>query len=567
MLKYIFLLLTFATCVSQQIYEPQILVLGPNSTKYEKSFTKEIKEYNAEIQKSLNVSEQQNFLKSAEFEELEENFKIMTKSEIEFSENLDFFKYVSATSAKYLTYRFYEKFPKLLVKLKDVKSKGTIPDLKAQSEKEKLQYVLNYPSIEFYETHKIKYAKIHFQLYDSASNSLIIDKTYIGDWNNPGFEFSCDDKTITCTVNNALSKGLSDVISTIASNSPTLKLEKLLQQDRFDILIEKYFDKSFDKNLLSQIITVNDNDINLERAYQALYNDDKTKMVAFFMEKVEKQNFKTFKDSKKDKNVQIISDKGIQDEGFFDDIPSTYAYIVKAVKHSGKWYYEKSNVTYFNASNLLEGQQNFFNNLQKWNFFNESSTEYNSSFWDTNLFAKVQDLKLDPQWKNYGESIWKTKEINNRPYIGLHEIVARQMQNQNEEENKKISKLKRQEFLKIYDQLKLEKPEIYRHINEHSLIFPSDQSVVINPVLITDKNGIKTIHYFIMVADASTVYEWTYFSPQTADDDLFGNSVVEKIGSLTDWNFSADNLNDKEFWNKYILQKSGNGYKYLKKVK
>ena len=57
MLKYIFLLLCFATCVSQQIYEPQILVLAPNSTKYETSFTKEIKEYNLEIQKSLNVSE------------------------------------------------------------------------------------------------------------------------------------------------------------------------------------------------------------------------------------------------------------------------------------------------------------------------------------------------------------------------------------------------------------------------------------------------------------------------------------------------------------------------------
>lgn len=563
----ILFLLTFRTTFGQVAYEPQILILAPNETKYEKAFDKELASYNNEIKKKLNISEQEQGLNSDDFKKRPKNIQIITKSEIEFSKNLDFFKQASFISEQYLAYRFFEKFPNLLIKLKDDKSNGTAEELKIQSDKEKLQYVLNLSSIELYIEKKNRYAKISIQLYDNVSNSILLDKAYIGDWRNPGFEFSCEDKTINCTLNNALSQALGEVVYTIASNSPTLKREKKLQQERFDVLMKSKFNQYFEKQEVKNIISPVDSNVNIDIAYQALFSYDKSKFVAFFLEQVSEQDFKTLKDNKKDKNVNIISSKDIKDDGFLDDIPKTYAYIVKGVKYKDKWYYEKSNVTYFEAKTLNDGQQFFFNNLQKWNFFKENSTEFNPDFWETELFKKVPDLTKDPDWKKYGESIWKTDEINNRSYVGLYDIVANRMQEAIEKDNLEFDKNKKELFTKFYENLKSKDSKTYNKISEHSLIYPTDKSVVINPTLITSKEGVKTIHYFVILDNQNNIYEWTYFEPKVVIDNLYGSQVVDQISSLTDWNFSVDNLNDSEFWNKYVLLKSETKYKYLTEIR
>lgn len=563
----ILFILTFTSTFGQIAYEPQILILAPNETKYEKAFDKEVASYNNEIKKKLNISEQEQGLNSDDFKKRPENIQIITKSEIEFSKNLDFFKQASFISEQYLAYRFFEKFPNLLIKLKDDKSNGTLEELKTQSDKEKLQYVLNLSSIELFIEKKNRYAKISVQLYDNISNSILLDKAYIGDWRNPGFEFSCEDKTINCTLNNALSQALGEVIYTIASNSPTLKREKQLQQERFDVLMKSQFNQYFDKQQVKNIISPVDSNINIDITYQALFSNNKSKFVAFFLEQVSPQDFKTLKDNKKDKNVNIISSKDIKDDGFLDDIPKTYAYIVKGVKYEDKWYYEKSNVTYFEAKTLNDGQQNFFNNLQKWNFFKENSTEFNPDFWETELFKKVPDLKKDPDWGKYGESIWKTDEINNRPYIGLYYIVANKMQEAIEKDNLEFDKKEKELFTKFYENLKSKDSKTYNKISEHSLIYPTDKSVVINPALITSKEGIKTIHYFVILDNQNNIFEWNYFAPKVVIDNLFGSQVVDQINSLTDWNFSVDNLNDSEFWNKYVLLKTEAKYKYLTEIR
>lgn len=566
-LKILLFLLTITTTFAQTVYEPQILILSPNLTKYEKTFDKEVTKYNKEIKGKINSSEQEIALNSPDFKKQPENILIITKSEIEFSKNLDFFKQACFISEQFLAYRFFEKFPNLLIKLKDEKSIGSLDDLEKQSEKEKLQYVLNFASIELYKENKINYAKITVQLYDNVSNSILLDKQYIGDWNNPGFEFSCEDKTINCTINNALSQALGEVIYTIASNSPTLKREKQLQQERFDFLIKSQFNQFFDKQQIKNIISATDNNINIEIAYQALFSNDKSKFVAFFLEQVSAQDFKTLKANKKDKNVNIISNKDIKDDGFLDDIPKTYAYIVKGVKYEDKWYYEKSNVTYFETKTLNNGQQNFFNNLQKWNFFKENSTEFNPDFWETELFKKVPDLKKDPDWEKYGESMWKTDEINNRAYIGLYDIVANRMQEAVENDNLEFDKKNKELFTKFYENLKSKDSKMYNKISEHSLIYPTDKSVVINPTLITNKEGVKTIHYFVILDNLNNIFEWNYFEPKVVIDNLYGSQVVDQISTLTDWNFSVDNLNDMEFWNKYVLLKTESKYKYLTEIR
>lgn len=552
-------ILTFA----QEKLEPTILILSPNETKYEKSFKKEVIEYNNSIVKNNNTSETESYLKSEDFLSQPENIREMIKSEMEFAKNIDFFKNASSISEQFLAYRFFEKFPNLLIILKDQKSDGSLNNLKTISENEKFQYVLNFSKIELYKKDDVSYAEIKVQLFDDISNSIILDKSYIGDWNNPGFEFACTNESINCTINNALSQALNDIIYTIAINSPTLKKEKQLSQERLNLLSSEYLRKKIDEQFLKTILP-NSND----KPFQLLLNDDKTKFVAFFIEQVSSQDFKDLTKNKKDKNVKIISPNDIKDKEFLDEIPRTYAYIIKAVKYNDKWYYEKSNVTYFQANSINEGEEQYFNNLQQWNFFKENSTELNPAFWETNLFEKVPDLKKDPDWDKYGESIWKTDEVNNRNYIGLYEIVADSLRKEKQSKNTSFEEqLNENIFKPTYEVLKKNNPNNYSKLSVHSLIYSEDRDLAINPVLVTDKQGIKKLHYFVVFNDSPKLYEWNYFEPLVIKGNLFGSEIVDQIGSLTEWNFSVDNLNDEKFWNQYVLLKQGNDYKYLKEIK
>ena len=560
-------LLIFTVVTGQTKYEPQILILAPNQTICEKTLDKEVSDYNKKLKQSQATLDKSKSLDSPEFKNQPENIQAMAKCDVEFSKNLDFYKQASSICEQFLAYRLFEKFPNLLIKLIDKKSDGTLTNLKAFSESEKLQYVLNFSSIDLYKEKRKSHARINVQLYDNKTNSILLDKSFIGDWNNPGLEFCCTDKTIQCTLNNSLSQVLDEVIYIIASNSPTIIREKELQQERGDILANKYYDLAFDKKSLKDIISPLDSTINVDMAYQALFNIDKTKFVAFFIQQVSSQNLKSLTESKNDNNVQIISGKDIKDKGFLDEIPKTYSYIVSGVKYENKWYYKKSAVTYFEAHNLNEGKQVYYNKLQSWNFFKDNSTEFNPEFWETELFKKVPDLTKDPKWDKYGKSIWQTKEINNRDYIGMYEIVAESLRDKIKIENNVFETKTKTQFSVVYEKLKKEYPETYTKIDEHSLIFPTNKSVVINPALIKSSKGVRTIHYFVLIIDKNEFYEWTYFNPIVVKDDFFGDEVVDQIGSLTNWNFSVDSLNDEKFWAESVLLKIDDTYKYLKAVK
>lgn len=438
LISTILFFLTISTSFGQANYEPQILILSPNDIKYDKAFDKEIADYNILIKKNNKFAEQEKSLKSKEFSTQPPNIKRMMKSEVAYSKKIDFVKQASFISEQFLAYRFFEKFPNLLIELKDIKTKGSIEDFKQLSEQTNLQYVLNFPSISFYKENGVSYAKLAVQLYNYSTNSLLIDTSYIGDWYNPGFEFACSDSSLSCTINNSLAQALDNVVYNIAANSPTLKKERELSKARLEIIRTDYYNKPLAKSFISNVISPKDSNINLSNLYQTIINEDSSKFVAFFIDKVSKQNLKQLNENKNDKNVKIIADKSIKDTGYLDNIPQTYAYIVKAVKYKGKWYYEKSNATYFEPQDNEGGRLQFLNNLQTWNFFRESSTTFNPDFWETSLFEKIKDLRKDPDWDKYGSTIWKTEEEENRNYIGLYEIVVDQLKNKNANQTKHI---------------------------------------------------------------------------------------------------------------------------------
>ena len=430
MRKYFFILIYMAlvaVCDGQTKFEPQILITAPCTVKYDPVFESDITAANLELKSNSKIVNAANGVSDSMLKGLPENWKICKKYEMEFLKKADFFKTASFISEQYLAYRLFESFPNLMIKLKDVKCDGGHNELKKLAEQEQVQYVLNFTSIELYKQNNISYAKVDIQLYDRVTDSLMLQQTYTGDWHNPGFEFCCEEKTIHCTIHNALSQALDDILKIVFTNSPTMQRADKLRQERFNALWENYAEKPFDKKFLNGIIPPTDTNINTGMAYQALFNSDRSKFVAFFLEAGDKQSFKQMNDNKKDRNVKKIIYKNIKDQSSLNDLPATYAYIVKGIQYNGKWYYEKAEVTYFRPSDDAGGKKEHFNNLQDWNFFKDNSTEPNPDFWETYLFKKVPDLKKDPDWKKYGEGMWKYREEENRPYIGLYEIVADKM--------------------------------------------------------------------------------------------------------------------------------------------
>lgn len=594
-LTIIVLTFTFALTALGQTFEPQILILTPNEFKYDKTFDKDIKSKNKELSKRPKNSEQTEFVKSEEFKKQPDNIQRITLSEINFSEKLDFSKQASFIAHQYLAYRFYERFPNLLILLSNTKSNGSPTDLKKIADNDKIQYVLNFSRIELYKKDGISFAKISVQLYDNSSQTFLINSEYEGDWTNPGFEFACSDKSIDCTISNALSKALGDIIYQVASNSPTIKRDRELAQLRFDELVSNYYSNTNDKEFLKPIIPQPDSNIVLKDQYQILIDHSQTKFVAFFIEQVSAQDFKAMKDNKRDKNVNIISSKDIKDEGFLDDIPQTYAYIVKGVKHNEKWYYEKSNVTYFEAKTLEEGKQNFFYNLTKWNFFKENSTEFNPDFWESYFFKKVESAviknkseieeiksllakaKTTEDKEIYQDMIddYYEKDIKNNEYFGLYEIVANQLRQEKRKQDEVFSEFIKTDFLpKFYESYCNENNLIgYVKMNgkDIPLIFPSDKSIILSPIVLDKGNEKKELHFFVLIPNGENsyiVYKWNYFEPiKPQYGSMYGQEVNKQLNQITKWNFSFDTLDDKNFWDNFVLIKTGDNYQHLTKVK
>ncbi|MHC8950042.1 hypothetical protein [Sphingobacterium hungaricum] len=277
--------LAYACNLVAQIHEPQILVLAPKEFKYDKVFESEVKEKSKELSKFQTSEEMLAYSQSDEFKSQPENMQIIALAQIEFNKDLDFSKRATMIAQSHLTYRFFERFPNLLILPTKIESGGSVVELKRISDDAKMQYVLNFSKITLYKKQGIGFATISVQLYDQASQSLLINADYEGDWFSQGFEFGCENESIDCPINNALSQILENVVLEVASNSPALKKDKELALLRLEELKTSYLSKPYDKDFLKSVLPHAGEDINLDDQYQILIDPSQTKFVAFLLNK------------------------------------------------------------------------------------------------------------------------------------------------------------------------------------------------------------------------------------------------------------------------------------------
>jgi len=96
-----------------------------------------------------------------------------------------------------------------------------------------------------------------------------------------------------------------------------------------------------------------------------------------------------------------------------------------------------------------------------------------------------------------------------------------------------------------------------------------DMSTILVPLTENIGLGLYKMRYYVLIPDAEKnyrIFEWTYFKNSAPKDYSLG-LANEEIGKLTYWNRVIETIEDKNFWNNYVLLKKENAYKYLREVK
>ena len=565
-----FLIATLFTCIgfessAQLSYDPNVIILVPNSVEADKSTKKEIDKLNKLISEHFAKN-------SVSDEEINKsilgrpaNVGIMRKNTAEFNKHVEFYSSISSVSEQFLQYKFFSLFPDLLILAKHEKSDGSLASLKSISEKFDTQFILNFKKVKTYKSGSSKILEVEVQLFDVTSNSIILEKKYKGDQHNTGYEFTCDEGTLGCSSNNAVQAFIFDVIKLIAENSPALKRKKQLESDRLAALTNEHYPKAPNKSILDKI-DANDATINPQSFYHGFMNSDNTMFIGFFAENSTGKSIKDFENKYGDNNVSIIS------EDPFGSSTNTYCFVVYGVLYEGKWYYEKDKITHFTADNFEQGKLDYFMNLGEWDFFAEDSDQPSAEFWETNFFAKVKDLTKDPDWEKYGESMWKTDEINNRPYIGMYEIVVERLKEEQEAKDAEFESSIVEEYIKPYiNKVKIENKYEDVSLNQMSrdyvVIYSHDKRTILCPYNIEKGGKVTMINYLVLLKTETgyQVYKWNYLKPENFASSSSSPNFKDQLNTLTHWNFSLSTIDDINFWASYVLVKDDKGFKYLEK--
>ena len=376
----IFLVMS-STLYSQNLYEPSVVILSPNNIMIHKALKKQIDSLNNSISerlKKVDWKKREKLLKE-EFIDEAENVRIMEIKKLTFMKNANYLSKISSISELYLQYKFFTKFENLMIYA--VSDKIIFNDAKhlhAISEKYNSRYVLNFSELKLSQSNEGKTCSIDVQLYDSEKNEIVISKSFIGSDENPGFEFACESGSLACTFNNSLASALPEVAKVIYENSLKVKKEKNLLTFRNEILLNEYYLKPTD-NLIRKVIRDKDSSLPLKNLYKGILNDEKNKLIGFFIIDTEGMSFKDLTKQKTKQKIEIISSS-------FGEIPSKMGFIVVGVKKDNTWILKKDKITYFDSSSILKARKQYFLILQTLNFFKLESIEVNPDFWDTDLF-------------------------------------------------------------------------------------------------------------------------------------------------------------------------------------
>lgn len=569
-------------------FDPSILVLYPYQTQTGMRLITEINQENKYLEQykenSIKISHEE--IESSK--EREENIRIMLEKKLEFVKKKDFYSILPESMEGYLQYFLFERFNNLLIYAINQKSSSDIDSLSKIANEHKIQYLINFPTVNIYEKNGVVISEINIQLFDNINKSIVLDKKYTGDFQNHGFEFTCQDSSIVCTFKNVISQSIRDIISIISTNSPTIVQEKLLNESRTNILYEEYYIKDPSREVLSSLELSKEIEIDSTAYFQSIFNEDKNKFISFFAVESKGRTLEQLKGSK-DKHVNIISN----DISSMDKLPGIYAYTVVGVKFNDKWYIEKGNITYFDSDDIEGGKFDYFSNLIKWSFFKEESTEINEKFWEINTFdivrSKVEtnkreiekyqklleladNTKEDIDLYNYIISNSYEEDAKNIDYLGMPKLVVNQIEENIKANNHQLDSVLSKNIIIPYLKQLVERNNDIIDFNENNLnlIYNKKREVFLIPVLLKRTNEKQEANFYLLKVNEAKqfeLYKWTYFEPfEPNNSSVFVLNIHDRLKKITLWNYSFNYLDDEKFWNNYVFSKVNEKYKYLERI-
>lgn len=361
-----------------QNQEPTMVILFPNEIIVDPEIEKELKEKYGFSQETIEeeINERRGSIS-------DDSLAILKEQMQNYAIN-DFYNNLALDS--YLPYRLSNWFPNQRVFPIQEKSSSDLEKLAPLAEQYKVRYVLNFPKVHSVMQDNRKETTVRIQLYDHQQKKNLLDKDFTGNDKNPGFELSCEDGSLECTINNVQAIGFEEVINLIVKNSPDFIQDENLLMQKAEVLFSTYYPQK-PANEIVEIIEKNKPTISTEGFYHGLMSEDKSKFVGFFALNSNSPNFKDLK-SENDKGTTVITN----DMQGFGTTPENCFYVVLGTKKNGKWHLKQNETIYFDTPYFEEAKKEYFVVLITLGFFKENSPDYNPEFWDSPLFNDLTKI-------------------------------------------------------------------------------------------------------------------------------------------------------------------------------
>ncbi len=193
----------------QEKKSPTIVILNSQKTIIPKELDSIAKQF---VQKGLSIEQKKSIRRE------NRNFKFNAEKEIEFLEETDITTNISYGLNYFLSYKFFEYFPNLLIYPAKELNQSDLGSLMVISKKHNVNWIVNLEKVEFIVDKERYKAKIKFQLYNQKTNQILLEKDIMVDDSNPGFEFACENGTINCVINNSVSRLSSEIMAVMGKD-------------------------------------------------------------------------------------------------------------------------------------------------------------------------------------------------------------------------------------------------------------------------------------------------------------------------------------------------------------
>lgn len=183
-------------------------------------------------------------------------------------------------------------------------------------------------------------------------------------------------------------------------------------------------------------------------------------------------------------------------------------------------------------------------------FFGRVIEENNLTYKDSSFYLELQEEK---------QRKWEAKESKSKNEKAARDTIE--------------SKIYEDHILALITYL--ESQDRYEYVtagqvsHDYVLIYPEDLNTIICPIKVKPFHQDAFLKYFVLTKDSQGSYEffrWIFFDPKDFKNTAVCPNLIEQLNTIMDWNFSSRQIDDMDFWNKYVLAKENSQYKYLERV-